>query len=386
MSAPSIPHNPNQLGKAVRSRKKRSAVFIVVVVSIAVHVFGLGILGVIKMVEAISAPPEFEAPPVIVVEAPPPPPPPPPSVKRTQRSMPRPQPLAAQNPQDMSVPAIQMQDSDLSFGRGVGGGLGELGGGVMDRVNMSRFGFDQAMEGTLKGTLFDFKRDRYAKTVRGLPPMKKGTNMPLIPFFQSTVRKFSDRFDLQQLERGFYKAEKHLYASYFIIPFGNAAIAPKSFGVEGQIKPTMIGVHYAGSYKPGQSGTFRLVGRADDVLIVRINGKIVLDGSVIVPGNPNYSAWNQSSSQSKQDAQAGLTLFGFKKVFYALTGDWFNLRQGTDTEVEIFISEVPGGSFGAYILIEQQGVPGLKVFSTRPLSDQDRAFLSKLHPDVKQFL
>ncbi|MGJ8653773.1 MAG: hypothetical protein ACSHX8_10905 [Opitutaceae bacterium] len=381
----SIPHDNQQLGKALRSPKKRSAVFIVVAASVGVHLLALIVFGVIKVVETINPPPEFEAPPIVEM-TPPPPPPPPPTTKRTQRSLPRPQPLAAQNPKNMSVPAIQMQDADLSFGRGSGGGLGELGGGMMDRVNLSAFGFDQAMEGTLKGTLFDFKRDKYAKEVRGLPPMKASTNMPLIPFFQPTVRKFTHRFDIQHLERSFYKAEKNLFASYFIIPFGNASIAPKSFGVEGEIKPSMIGVHYTGSYKPEKTGTFRLIGRADDVLVVQINGKIVLDGSVVVKGNSDYSPWKQSPSQLKKDQEAGRTFFGFKDAFYALTGDWFNLREGVDTGVEIFISEVPGGHFGAYILIEEQGVPGLKIFTTRPLSEQDKAFLTKLHPDVKKFL
>lgn len=137
-----LPHNQNQLGEARRSPKKRSAVFIVVVASVAVHVLGLGIFGVIKIVETISTPPEFEAPPVVEMAPPPPPPPPPPTTKRSQKSLPRPQPLAAQNPQNMSVPAIAMQESDLSFGRGMGGGLGELGGGIMDRVDVSFFGIE----------------------------------------------------------------------------------------------------------------------------------------------------------------------------------------------------------------------------------------------------
>ncbi len=137
-----LPHNQNELGKALRSPKKRSAVFIVVVVSVGIHVLGLGIFGVIKIVETISPPPEFEAPPVVEVAPPPPPPPPPPTTKRSQRSLPRPQPLAAQNPQNLSVPAIAMQESDLSFGRGMGGGLGELGGGILDRVDISFFGIE----------------------------------------------------------------------------------------------------------------------------------------------------------------------------------------------------------------------------------------------------
>jgi hypothetical protein len=379
-------HNHQQLGQPLRNPKKRGAVFIVIVVSVGVHLLGLGIFGVIKIVETISPPPVFEAAEVVEPVAPPPPPPPQPTIKRTQRSLPRPQPLAVQNPQNMAVPAIQMQESDISFGRGVGGGLGEFGGGMMDRVNLSQFGFDQALEGTLTGTLFDFKRDSSGQTVRNLPAMRRKTNMALIPFFQPTVREFSRRFDLDQLENDFFKADKNLYGSYFIIPFGSAAVAPKTFGVEGVIQPTMIGVHYAGRYKPQKTGTFRLVGRADDVLIVRINGEIVLDGSVVVAGNDPYSQWNQRVADRKADAESARTFFGFKKQFYAMTGDWFDLRAGADTAVEIFIAEVPGGDFGAYILIEEKGVDGLKIFSTRPLSEEDKEFLIKQHPDASQFL
>ncbi|MGJ8639832.1 MAG: hypothetical protein ACSHYA_10595 [Opitutaceae bacterium] len=178
-----LPHDPNQLGQPMRSPKKRSAVFIVVAISVGVHVLGLGIFGVIKIVETISATPEFEAPPVVQAPPPPPPPPPPPTTKRSQKSLPRPQPLAAQNPQNMSVPAIVMQESDMSFGRGMGGGFGELGGGIMDRVDISFFGisggnhivvlFDRTGSGQ---TVFSKTRAELLKTIE---TMKKSDDARL---------------------------------------------------------------------------------------------------------------------------------------------------------------------------------------------------------------
>ena len=126
------------LGQPLRSKKKRSAVFIVIVVSIAVHLLGLGGLAAIKIIEVLQPEPEFEAPPIVEIKTPPPPPPPPPTSKRAQRSLPRPQPLAARNPQNMSVPAIELTQSNLSIGggRGFGGGLGDLGGAVADSLRM----------------------------------------------------------------------------------------------------------------------------------------------------------------------------------------------------------------------------------------------------------
>jgi hypothetical protein len=169
-----------------------------------------------------------------------------------------------------------------------------------------------------------------------------------------------------------------------VIPFGDASIAPRSFGVENEIKATMLAALYRGTYRPTDTGRFRLVGRGDDVMVVRINKQIVLDGSLRLSGS--CSNWRQNTSLAKSDEANPRGLFDFYPRFYAITGDWFDLQEGAETEVEVIISEVPGGKFGAYLLIEKEGEPGLKIFSTRPLSDQDKSFLRKLHPDSDQFI
>ena len=369
----SIPHNEQNLGKPLRSKKKRSAVFIVIVASIAVHVLaGLG-LAAVKIIEVLQPEPEFEAPPIVEMKPPPPPPPPPPTTKRSQRSLPRPQPLAVKNAQNTNVPAIEMNDANLTVGggRGFGGGLGSLGGAVADSLRITSFGYDRAMEGTLEGTLYDFKQDSQGKPIKSQSKAK----------VKSTLLAFTRNFNIREFERSFYKADNKLYASYFVIPFGDASIAPKSFGVENEIKPTMLAASYQGTYRPIETGRFRLVGRGDDAMVVRINNKIVLDGSL-----GSYSNWRQNTSLAISDQSRPRVLFDFYPRFYAMTGDWFDLREGVETEIEVLISEVPGGMFGAYLLIEKEGEPGLKIFSTRPLSDQDKRFLRKLHPDSAQFI
>jgi hypothetical protein len=137
-------------------KKKRGAVFVVIVASIAVHLLAGGVLAVIKITEVLQKEPEFEAPPLEAVEPPPPPPPPPPTTQRTQKSMPRPQPLAAQNPQNMDVPAIEIDRSNLNMlsGRGFGGGLGDIGGGVMDSFTSIKF-FGMESSGGNVAILFD---------------------------------------------------------------------------------------------------------------------------------------------------------------------------------------------------------------------------------------
>ena len=142
--------------------------FIVVIVSIAVHLLGLGGLAAIKIIKVLQPEPEFEAPPVMARKPPPPPPPPPPTNKRAQRSLPRPQPLAAHNPQNMSVPSIEINSANLTVGggRGFGGGLGDLGGAVAESLRITSFGYDRAVEGTLQGTLYDLKQDKKRRPLK----------------------------------------------------------------------------------------------------------------------------------------------------------------------------------------------------------------------------
>lgn len=137
-------------------RKKRGVAFIVIVASIAVHLLVGGVLAVIKITEVLKKEAEFEAAPLEAVKPPPPPPPPPPTTQRTQKSMPRPQPLAAQNPQNMEVPTIEIDRSNLNMlsGRGFGGGLGDIGGGVMDAITSIQF-FGMESSGGKVAILFD---------------------------------------------------------------------------------------------------------------------------------------------------------------------------------------------------------------------------------------
>ena len=381
----STPHNDQELGKTLRSKKKRSAVFIVIIASIAVHILALGGLAAIKIIEVLQPEPEFEAPPVVENKPPPPPPPPPPTNKRAQRSLPRPQPLAARNPQNMSVPAIEINNSDLAIGggRGFGGGLGSLGGAVADSLRITSFGYDRAMEGTLEGTLYDFKKDEKGQAlskVEKFVPGRPGYRVK-ISYASGIIRSFTGNFRPDALDRKFFKSETLLYGAYFIIPLASAQVAPRAFKAEGVIAPELICAVYTGTYRPTKSGRFRLFGRADDVLIVRINGKTVLDGSY---SKSAYSRWNQPASAKRADEGSPQSYFGIRVP--GVSGNWFDLTEDRETQVEIVIAEVPGGKFGAYILIEEEGQPGKQIFTTRPLGDKDKAFLKKTHRDAAQFI
>ena len=285
----------------------------------------------------------------------------------------------------MSVPAIEISNSDLSIGggRGFGGGLGSLGGAVADSLRITSFGYDQAMEGTLEGTLYDFKKDEQGKALSKIErfvPGRAGFGAK-ISYASGILKSFTDNFRRDLLDRKFFKSDTLLYGVYFIIPLASAQVAPRAFKAEGVIAPELICAVYTGTYRPTRSGRFRLFGRADDALVVRINGKTVLDASW---SKGAYSRWNQPSSAKSADKKSPQTYFGF--IQPGVSGNWFDLTEGRETQVEIVIAEVPGSRFGAYILIEEEGMPGKQIFTTRPLGDKDKAFLKKTHRDAAQFI
>jgi hypothetical protein len=364
--------------QSVQKKKRQSTIVMIVAVSVVVHIIGLGGLAVIKIVEAINLP-EFEAPPVEALK-PPPPPPPPPTVKRTQRSMPRPPPLAAKNPKNINIPMVQLNAADLNIasGRGTGGGFGEIGGGAMDALRITSFGFDQQLPGTLTGILYDFKRKANGRLIdneyEGLDLVSHAKA------FSPVLRSIIRHFDPVRISKKFYKAERRFFASYIIIPGQSSAAVPRAFNVQGEVAAKQIGVIYKGKYTAPKTGRFRLFGRADDVLIVKINNKLVLDGS----WEPFYSDWKQSASARRDDEKRGAGLFNLGRP--GVSGDWFELVEGQTVEVDILISEIPGGEFGAYILIEEDGVPGMEIFATRPLEANDIAHLREVHYDTNLFL
>jgi hypothetical protein len=169
-----------------------------------------------------------------------------------------------------------------------------------------------------------------------------------------------------------------------VIPKGAASIAPESFGAADEVEATLLTAVYKGTFKPAKTGRFRLIGRADDLLIVRINGRMVIDASLRV-FDP-YSNWEKKDKTDVTEWKAPNRLFNFGRRGDPVTGDWFQLSEGVDTEIEVLLGEVPGGEFGGYLLIEKRGSSKPEIFSTKPLSSADKKFLRDLHPDCELFL
>ncbi|HAV13621.1 MAG TPA: hypothetical protein DCX06_09070 [Opitutae bacterium] len=358
---------------------RNKALFLVVAVSLGLHVLGLVVFGTFKIVESIVREEQtFEAPPIAEV----PQEQPEYTVNLEQRNQssapPRPNPIVVESP-EVTIPALDIDvniANSSSYGRGTGG-FGSSAGITEMRemvVELTKFGYSGFVEGTLEGTLFDLKFNNKGKQLVEFDSSKE-LEMLVGRYAGGIVKDFTTgSWNVGAHERKYKAAEQKLYGSFFIIPKSSAADAPKAFNAEKEMDAKAIMAIYRGSYTPTESGRFRFAGQGDDVLIVRANNRIILDGS----WSNGYSEWDQNKAEK---GQAGL--FGLNKEL--IYGDWLSLTAGQSISLQILIAEVPGGAFGAYLLIQKEDEE-LKVFSTAAISSKEKRQIKELHFDASKFL
>lgn len=184
----------------------------------------------------------------------------------------------------------------------------------------------QPGQAALIGILYDFKQNQQRETIK---PDR----------YPNIIAEFlKDDWDESKLDK-YFRVSRPLYATRIYIPRMSAEEAPKAFGVEDVVKPRLWIVHYKGQVSPPEAGTYRFAGHADDILIVRINGRIVLLSNLGSSKPPGVD-WRASSLSDN------------------LThGDWITLKAGEITDMDVIVGEHPGGVFNAYLYLEKQGAP-----------------------------
>ena len=212
------------------------------------------------------------------------------------------------------------------LGGGGGGGTGGGGGGP------NFFGLRSTGTGTgLVGTFYDLKQT----------PGRQSTGMtPEI--YGNKITQFAQGGFNTGILSNFYKASQPIYATRIFTPRVPAELGPVAFGVEKEVQPRMWMVHYKGTVVAPESGTFRFAGLGDDVLLVRFDGKMVLDGcwsidTKTVPGQTNYKLdWGAPGK--------GGTV-----------GIPFTVEEGKSYPIEVAIGEQPGGYSAAALFVMKNG-------------------------------
>jgi hypothetical protein len=327
-----------------------------VLVSIAVHAILLALAGgmvVFKFIkkeeQKFIPPPPVERPKMDLKK---------PRVKVKETAKPR----ATQRITSKSVasmPDIQLPDIS-SAGSGLSGGVGgyEL---VPDVAGMSMFGGSKsvAVGNDFEGTFYSLHYDR-----RG-----KETSVD-DPEYRNTIRRFVELDWNPFVFAPFYRAPQKLYSTQIFIPSISSEFAPSNFGVPAgpDFDPYLWCVHYEGKIMRPEGGRFRFWGFGDDVLLVRVNGKVVLNASW---GNDRIEVcdWERHEDDYKY----------FMGHAQAAVGKWFELEPGVPVEMEVLFGEIPGGQFCAYLVVEdededyaenQQGMPILPVFKTAEIPER----------------
>jgi len=242
----------------------------------------------------------------------------------------------------MELDSSREQDVMSSVMSGLGGGaLGSGAGGGAGMASMpvsglTAFGFKGGGGGGMKGHFYDLKQTADRKPT-GIEDDPK--------HFQVFDEFFSKGWDETVLQK-FYQAKDTMLTYQIFIPTMGATNAPKAFAVEREVKPSHWIVHYKGTVIAPKDGSFRFLGWGDDVLAVRFDGQNVFFAGTC--GSAGDAGMKQKFfGGASQIAAKGSTDPGTKGV-----GKWFQVEKGKSYPIEVMISEIPGGGFGAWLLIE----------------------------------
>ena len=259
-----------------------------------------------------------------------------------------------------------MPDIQLPKMGSMGTGLDEGIGGfqmVTDLSQMSLMGTGRSVGNDFEGTYYYLMQKRNGTTFPGMS-VEEGANEPFGGLMGEYVSEFLEKGWDPKVFDPFYRASAKLYATQFFVPPVNSTLAPEKFGDRRRIEAAFWVAHYKGEIGHKTGGRFRFWGTSDDILFVRLNGKVVLDACYDNTHHANWSGWRSSAKEHRR-----------YQIAYSRyrVGDWFELKPGETMEMEVLIGEIPGGGFYAMLMVEEEGVehperefggPLLPVFKT----------------------
>ncbi|WP_372798559.1 SHD1 domain-containing protein, partial [Pontiella sp.] len=276
--------------------------------------------------------------------------------------------------QKASMPDIQLPEMS-----GISDGLaGDIGGFEIlpNLEEISVLGSSQSIGSDLEGTFYDFNRRRNGSTY----------GMDTDVFITELARFVSSGWKTTKLAK-YYRSPIQLYTTAIAVPPMPSPLAPSAFGEPDNMDFCWM-VHYQGQLVHKDGIRFRFVGNGDDILVVAVNGKTVLNGSRGWDRDENRwvdcAEWLPDSADNRK---------WIKCHDYAAVGDLIELEPGVPVDLDIMFAEVPGGQFNAFLCIMEEGVkyenntkaePILPLFKTAelPRSLQDKIYRGMPYGEV----
>jgi hypothetical protein len=195
------------------------------------------------------------------------------------------------------------------------------------------FGSSTGGDNQLVGYLYDLKQT----------PDGKPTGMTPDNYHQILMRFVRAGWD-ESILAPYYKSTKPLYTTHVLIPNMDSQEGPRAFGLEREVQPKMWIVWYRGKVAAPATADYRFAGFCDDILLVRIAGKTVLDGSIgpvatqLSVNTPWPQKWSRIIPEVPNYAQLR-------------EGIVASLNQAEPVDMDIIIGEEPGGDFNASLFV-----------------------------------
>jgi len=234
----------------------------------------------------------------------------------------------------------------LGGGLGSGGGTGAGAGPGTGALRMMPFGLSAAPKsGALTGTLYLLPSDQYK------------TNKEEFDAFKKWLKALASSGWSESTLNALPKSPRQLFTTQILIPEITALDAPKAFGVDKQKSVVRFLIRYRGKVSPPRNGNWRFVGFGDDMLVVRLNGKVVLEafGKQAKMDIVGHTGW----TPRKQ--------YPYDNLKYTV-GDWNRLNTAGSYDLEIYLSEEPReGTTTAILLVEEEGATYKKNAAGSPI-------------------
>ena len=257
--------------------------------------------------------------------------------------------------------------ADIGIGDGLGAGdLGDGLGGGGDGMGSTDGGGS-----TLEGTFYDLKMKK-----NGAPSGIQPSNQMQVV---EALAKFFTNWNEAELNK-YYKSDTKLYASNWYLPVAYAKYGPIAFQVgdpkkpesQWECRPSAWIAVYRGKVIAPKTGTFRFIGTGDDFFAVRFDRKKALSAGYRLateydkkaPDNcftyhGDASVRQQRLDKFLKDNRGYEMIKGVpgcqiwdSELGGLVAGAPFNVKEGQAYDIEIAISEIPGGKFGFVLFIE----------------------------------
>ena len=217
-------------------------------------------------------------------------------------------------------------------GMGVGGAMAAMAPGAF-----TVFGFKGTPGGRgMRGHLYDLKMNP-----------KKEPNENDVSDQGSALKNIlaldKKGFDPKMISQ-YYQAPVDLMITRFWIPNDRAALMPEAFGVEKDVKPRQLILHYRAKVSPPKDGLYRFVGYGDDFIGLKLNGRHIMT----FEQNTNNKTGRKYFAGEETEAS-------YQRKGGHVVTEKIRMESNKPYELEVFLCEWPGGLATFSLLVELDG-------------------------------